>query len=91
MKGALYFFSSLYDWLISSKAILQRVTSASVTVDKQLVSFIGRGILVFAAVDRDDTRKEVEAMAGKVLKLKMWPDEGGGTVSVPIINFAWLF
>ncbi|MCJ1298775.1 D-tyrosyl-tRNA(Tyr) deacylase [Hypocenomyce scalaris] len=60
-------------------AILQRVASASVTVDKQLVSSIGRGVLVFAAVAPDDTRKEVESMAAKVLKLKMWPDEAGGT------------
>lgn len=56
------------------------MVSASVTVDKQLISSIGRGILVFAAVDKDDTRKEVEAMAAKVLKLKMWPDEEGSTV-----------
>jgi D-tyrosyl-tRNA(Tyr) deacylase len=62
-------------------AVIQRVVSASVTVDKQLVSSIGRGVLVFAAVDRDDTRKEVESMAAKVLKLKIWPDEAGSTVS----------
>ena len=60
--------------------MLQRVASASVTVDKQLVSSIGRGVLVFAAVAPDDTQKEVEAMAAKVLKLKLWPDEAGGTV-----------
>jgi len=46
-----------------------------------LVSSIGRGVLVFAAVAAEDTQKEVEAMAAKVLKLKMWPSEGGGTVS----------
>jgi len=56
------------------------VVSASVTVDKQLVSSIGRGILVFAAVDKNDTRNEVEAMAAKVLKLKIWPDDAGSTV-----------
>ena len=51
------------------------------TVDSQVVSSIGRGVLVFAAVDRDDTPKEVESMAAKVLKMKMWPDDGGGAVS----------
>lgn len=61
-------------------AILQRVASASVTVDKTLVSSIGKGVLVFAAVAPDDTPKEVESMAAKVLKLKMWPDAAGGTV-----------
>ena len=61
-------------------AILQRVASATVTVDSQLISSIGKGVLVFAAVDRDDTPKEVESMAAKVLKMKMWPDEDGGPV-----------
>ncbi len=63
-----------------AQAILQRVASASVTVDTQLVSSIGKGVLVFAAVAPDDTTKEVESMAAKVLKMKMWPDEAGGTV-----------
>ncbi|KAI4094809.1 MAG: hypothetical protein LQ344_002055 [Seirophora lacunosa] len=61
------------------KAILQRVASASVTVDTQLISSIGKGVLVFAAVAPDDSSKEVESMAAKVLKMKMWPDEAGGT------------
>ena len=59
------------------KAILQRVTSASVIVDKQLISSIGRGILIFAAVGPDDTTKDAESMAAKVLKIKLWPDDGG--------------
>jgi D-tyrosyl-tRNA(Tyr) deacylase len=54
---------------------LQRVKSASVTVDGQLISSIGRGLLVLAAVDKDDTEKETAAMAGKILKAKLWDDE----------------
>lgn len=50
------------------------------TVDSSLISSIGKGVLVFAAVDRDDGAKEVESMAAKVLKMKMWPDESGGVV-----------
>ena len=68
--------------LLNRSAVLQRVASASVTVDSVLASSIGKGILVFAAVAKDDTRKEVESMAAKVLKLKMWPDDTGGTVRV---------
>ena len=68
--------------LLNRSAVLQRVASASVTVDSVLVSSIGKGILIFAAVAKDDTRKEVESMAAKVLKLKMWPDDAGGTVRV---------
>ena len=36
---------------------------------------------MFAAVSKDDTEEDVESMAGKVLKLKMWDDENGGRVS----------
>ena len=68
-------------YLIFEAAILQRVASASVSVDSQLVSSIGKGVLVFAAVAEKDTRKDVDAMAAKVLKMKMWPDEKGTTVS----------
>ncbi|KAI1974549.1 D-tyrosyl-tRNA(Tyr) deacylase [Ophidiomyces ophidiicola] len=59
------------------KAILQRVSSASVTVDNNLISSIGRGVLVLAAVGPHDTEKDAESLATKVLKLKMWPDDSG--------------
>ncbi|KAL0942409.1 d-tyrosyl-trna deacylase, partial [Colletotrichum truncatum] len=58
--------------------IVQRVLSASVTVDKEVISSIGKGVLVLAAVAPGDTEKEAEALATKVLKLKMWDDEAGG-------------
>ncbi|KAL6707318.1 D-tyrosyl-tRNA(Tyr) deacylase [Coniothyrium glycines] len=56
------------------KTVIQRVKSASVTVDGQLISSIGQGLLVLAAVSRDDTIKDVESMAAKVLKSKFWDD-----------------
>ncbi|RKU49374.1 D-tyrosyl-tRNA(Tyr) deacylase [Coniochaeta pulveracea] len=60
------------------KAILQRVLSASVTVDKEVVSSIGKGVLVFAAMAPGDTEKEADSLAAKVLKMKLWDDEKGG-------------
>lgn len=85
MKGKYIPLHALNDLLtnISLIAILQRVLSASVTVDKQLVSSIGRGILVFAAVSPEDTQKSVETMASRLLKMKMWPDESGAHVNRP--------
>jgi len=59
------------------KAILQRVLSASVTVDKQMISSIGKGILVFAAVAPGDTEKDAESLAVKVIKMRLWDDEAG--------------
>jgi D-aminoacyl-tRNA deacylase len=61
-------------------AILQRVLSASVTVDKEVISSVGKGVLVFAAIAPGDTEKEVNSLASKVLKMKMWEDEAGGKV-----------
>ena len=55
--------------------MLQRVKSASVTVDGQLISSIGKGLLVLAAVSRDDTVKDVESMASKIVKAKLWDDD----------------
>lgn len=55
--------------------MLQRCLSASVTVDANVVSSIGKGVLVLAAIGPNDTQKTVESMASKVLKMKLWPDE----------------
>lgn len=59
------------------KTVIQRVKSASVTVDGQLISTIKKGLLIFAAVDKNDTPKDVESMASKVLKVKLWDDPDG--------------
>lgn len=63
-----------------SVAIIQRVLSASVTVDKEVISSIGRGVLVFAAVAPGDSEKEAQQIANKVIKMKLWDDENGGRV-----------
>ena len=69
-------------------AILQRVLSASVTVDQQVVSSIGTGIVVFAAMAPGDTEKEADSMASKILKLKLWDDESGGRVWYQVSSIA---
>lgn len=45
------------------------------TVDGQLVSSIGKGLLVLAAVSKDDTEKDIDSMASKILKTKLWDDD----------------
>jgi D-tyrosyl-tRNA(Tyr) deacylase len=51
-----------------------------VTVDRQLISSIGKGILVFAAIAPGDTEKDADALAAKVLKMRLWDDDAGGRV-----------
>ncbi len=59
--------------------------SASVTVEKEVVSSIGKGVLVFAAVAPGDTEKEADTLAAKVLKLRLWDDESGGRVTHSVV------
>ena len=56
--------------------------SASVTVDKEVVSSIGKGVLVFAAVAPGDSEKEADSIANKVLRMKLWDDEAGARVLI---------
>lgn len=57
----------------SMKAIIQRVLSASVTVDGRQISAIGPGLLVLIGVGRDDTKADADYIARKLLNLKLWP------------------
>ena len=55
-------------------ALLQRVTTASVAVDGETVAKIGPGLLVFVAVHRDDTAKDVIRLAERILTYRVFPD-----------------
>ena len=59
------------------RALGQRVTSASVAVDGQVVSRIGPGMLVLLGVKRGDTEVTAEKIASKLLKLRIFGDEDG--------------
>jgi len=58
-------------------ALLQRVTSASVTVSDEAVGQIGRGLLVLVAVHRDDGERDVRRLAERILSYRVFPDEQG--------------
>ena len=49
-------------------------------MDKQLISSIGKGILVLAAVGKGDTEVDADALASRVVKAKLWPNENGVSV-----------
>ena len=59
------------------RAILTRVTSASVTIDGQQVSKIGQGFLILLGVGPNDTEKECRYLAEKALGLRIFEDEKG--------------
>lgn len=59
------------------RAVVQRVKSASVTVDGSITGEIGKGLLILAAVHRDDDEKQLRWIADKILKLRVFNDENG--------------
>lgn len=57
------------------KIILQKVTKAKVTVEQKVVGEIGRGFLLYVGFTKGDSLKEVERLAAKVCKLRIFEDE----------------
>ncbi len=65
--------------------LLQRVTNASVTVDDELIGEIGRGLLVFVAIHRDDKDADIARLAERVLTYRVFPD-GAGRMNRSLID-----
>jgi D-aminoacyl-tRNA deacylase len=59
------------------RALVQRVSRASVRVDGAVVGSIGPGLLVLLGVTHDDTPAQADALADKLLKLRVFPDDDG--------------
>jgi D-tyrosyl-tRNA(Tyr) deacylase len=59
------------------KALVQRVSRASVKVEGETVAAIGQGLLVLLGVAREDTATDAEWLAGKVRALRIFPDSEG--------------
>ena len=57
------------------KALLQRVTSAAVTVDGNVTGQIGQGFLILLGVAGDDSEKDADYLAGKVVNLRVFSDD----------------
>lgn len=59
------------------KAVVQRVSEASVKVDGEIVGHIQRGLLVLVAAHKDDSDLETQKMADKVFGLRIFNDDAG--------------
>lgn len=59
------------------KALIQRVSEASVQVDGEIVGEIGQGLLILLAVERDDNQTIAERMVDKLLAYRIFADKAG--------------
>jgi len=59
------------------RAVIQRVLQAEVKVDGQQVGKIDKGLLVYLSVGKEDTVKDAEFMADKLVNLRIFADEAG--------------
>ncbi|KAF3428779.1 hypothetical protein E2986_04484 [Frieseomelitta varia] len=57
------------------KAVIQRVTQASVSVDGEIISNIGNGLCVLIGIKRDDTIEDMKYIVRKILNIKMFDDD----------------
>lgn len=57
--------------------LIQRVSQASVTVDSEVVGKIGHGIMLLLGVEREDGEQEVEKLANKVGRYRIFTDDDG--------------
>ena len=59
------------------RTLIQRVQHASVTIDGQLKSQIGKGLLVLVGIEDRDTQEDIEWLCKKIANLRIFDDENG--------------
>jgi D-aminoacyl-tRNA deacylase len=57
------------------KIVLQRVSSASVTIDNKIVAEIQKGLLVLIGIEDEDNQEDTDWLVSKIVNLRIFPDE----------------
>ncbi len=68
------------------RALLPRVSSARVLVDREIIGEIGRGLLVFVGVGRDDTIDDVQYLAAKICDLRVFESDAGKPMDRSVLD-----
>lgn len=59
------------------RTVIQRVQSASVTIDGEIKSAIGKGLLIFLGIEDKDSEADIEWLVKKIVNLRIFDDENG--------------
>jgi D-tyrosyl-tRNA(Tyr) deacylase len=57
------------------KAVIQRVSNASVKVDEKIIGKVGKGLLVLLGVTHEDTKENADYLVKKITNLRIFRDE----------------
>lgn len=77
--------SAVSPYLARMRAVIQRVTSASVTIDGKIHSQVDEGLLVLVGIEDADTIDDIEWLSGKIVNLRIFDDENG-VMNVSVID-----
>ncbi len=59
------------------RAVIQRVSEASVSIDGEIRGAIGLGLLVFLGIESEDGKDDLVWLSGKIPQIRLFPDEAG--------------
>ena len=59
------------------KAVIQRVSKASVTIDNKIKAFIQQGVLILLGIEVQDTQDDINWLSNKITNLRIFDDENG--------------
>jgi len=65
------------------RAVIQRVTKASVTIAGKVHASIEDGLLVFLGIEDSDTEEDIEWLSNKIVNLRIFND-GNGVMNIPV-------
>lgn len=59
------------------RAVIQRVSEASVSVEGKIISTINRGLLILIGIEEKDSQEDIDWLSGKIARLRIFEDEAG--------------
>ena len=68
------------------RAVVQRVTSARVRVDNEVIGEIGRGVVALVGIARDDTASDVKSLATKITDIRIFESESGKPMDRSVVD-----
>ena len=71
------------------RLLIQRVRRASVTIDGTLHSSIGAGLLLLVGIEEADTQEDIDYLAGKASRLRVFDDEAG-VMNLDVRRTRWI-